>query len=729
MPSDIGAKIFAAAYHGKLAKLTKYLEQEDPTLLECPSVDYSDPSSGTSPLHAACQEGHADCIAFLLRAGAIVNRPGAGGITPLIVACENNRPDCVRLLLGAQANLTATDTDHGATALHGACQSGAVECVDALLDARAPVDAVDASGASPLIVAAYRGHPKCVERLLARGADEGVKYEGKTALDLAEEAGHSACVRLLDGSQEAEAAAARQKQFTPPSQEGDGDDDDDEGDYVERAKERKAGKEKASAGAPTDTANSLLDGLQQQLAGKGIKGADLIGDKRRELEQEAAKTAEEAAAREAAAKAKAAARPKSAAEAKARANAHFGAGKVVEAAEMYEIALELLEAEMVSADGSTEADVEAAAALATGNGGGGGGEAPVRAVLHCNLAACRLRQRLWREAIEACDAACDLDPHYTKALYRRAQAKRALKEYEAAVGDADAAHAALCRAGGGKPVGEVGRKTAAELDKFRGAVNAEAAADEKERTRQEMEEFGVTLGGGDGGDDEKSVYYHYASQGEKTQDFMFWMRQALRQRLNEVEHRVAPAEWRASNGYPCRTAKGAVVRVASFDPDPEGRDSATLGQLDGTCNIRMAKGRRALFLDMSMEVPWRAYVDEGTEHEQSLGGKTRLWNITHFNELTEWQHLNHRNTHEVGPAMDALAERCAPAMAAMLKVAVHECVNALVLNRIDLASLMPPPKPKPASRAWGKGTVDYSKWDNLDDDDDDDDDERVVEVH
>ena len=33
-----------------------------------------------------------------------------------------------------------------------------MDVVEALLEARAPVDAVDATGASPLIVAAYAGH-------------------------------------------------------------------------------------------------------------------------------------------------------------------------------------------------------------------------------------------------------------------------------------------------------------------------------------------------------------------------------------------------------------------------------------------------------------------------------------------------------------------------------------------------------------------------------------------
>ena len=43
----------------------------------------------------------------------------------------------------------------------------------------------------------------------------------------------------------------------------------------------------------------------------------------------------------------------------------------------------------------------------------------------------------------------------------------------------------------------------------------------------------------------------------------------------------------------------------------------------------------------------------------------------------------------------------------------------------DPAAFLPPPKPKPTSRGWGKGTTDYSKWDAIDDSDDE---ERIVEI-
>ena len=130
-----------------------------------------------------------------------------------------------------------------------------------------------------------------------------------------------------------------------------------------------------------------------------------------------------------------------------------------------------------------------------------------------------------------------------------------------------------------------------------------------------------------------------------------------------------------------------------------------------------------------LAVPWRAYLDEGTKHAQSLGGMTKLWNVTHFNTKEEWKHLNHRNTHEVGPAMDAAAEHMPLMICAAIKQKVQEVLGMLMYERIDPALLLPPPKPerpKAASRAWGKGTVDYSKFDNIDDSDEED--ERITDV-
>ena len=76
------------------------------------------------------------------------------------------------------------------------------------------------------------------------------------------------------------------------------------------------------------------------------------------------------------------------------------------------------------------------------------------------------------------------------------------------------------------------------------------------------------MGGAEGTEDEKSVYYHYASQGERTQDFMWWMRTALKETLKQQEYEIGLdsgrelSEWRPSNGYPIK--QNAIIQVGDL---------------------------------------------------------------------------------------------------------------------------------------------------------------------
>uniref|UniRef100_A0A672QSZ7 Peptidyl-prolyl cis-trans isomerase D n=1 Tax=Sinocyclocheilus grahami TaxID=75366 RepID=A0A672QSZ7_SINGR len=57
-----------------------------------------------------------------------------------------------------------------------------------------------------------------------------------------------------------------------------------------------------------------------------------------------------------------------------------------------------------------------------------------------NTAACKLKLKLWQEAIESCDEALELNQTNTKALFRRAQAWQGLKEFNKAMIDLKKAH-------------------------------------------------------------------------------------------------------------------------------------------------------------------------------------------------------------------------------------------------------------------------------------------------
>lgn len=93
--------------------------------------------NGYTPLHHACNRGHALIAAELLRLNAIID-------------CKN---------------------DNGETPLHLAVYAGNILTVDQLLDFGADVNALNNEGESCLFYAARKGQPAIIRLLLQRGAD------------------------------------------------------------------------------------------------------------------------------------------------------------------------------------------------------------------------------------------------------------------------------------------------------------------------------------------------------------------------------------------------------------------------------------------------------------------------------------------------------------------------------------------------------------------------------
>lgn len=117
---------------------------------------------------------------------------------------------------------------------------------------------------------------------------------------------------------------------------------------------------------------------------------------------------------------------------------------------------------------------------------------------------------------------------------------------------------------------------------------------------------------------------------------------------------------------------------------------------------------------------WSATLGEGRAAEV-LNGGTQLWGINHYSSIKEWRFLNKRETDERlggqnGPAQESMSQTLAPGIAAKLQLAVQKVMGELIQGKVDPAMLQPPAKPKPAPKpSLRKGTVDYSKWDDLSD--------------
>ena len=161
---------------------------------------------------------------------------GRTGRTPLHEAAAQNNVELARLVLDVNPDLSISDGNSG-TPIHQAGWSGNVDMVQLLIDHGAPLEAPNPYGGTPLSStvhgAVHSGQPqeqhyKIVQALLKAGADVNganggairyaamgnlVKFvrlflkqgadaavtdpQGRTALDLAQENGHSGMVRLL----------------------------------------------------------------------------------------------------------------------------------------------------------------------------------------------------------------------------------------------------------------------------------------------------------------------------------------------------------------------------------------------------------------------------------------------------------------------------------------------------------------------------------------------------
>jgi ankyrin repeat protein len=151
----------------------------------------------------AAEGGDIGEIRTLLVNGADVTATDPGGETALFRAAQNGHPDCAAALLDAGASTSAARASDGATPLHIAAQRGHTLMAYLLVDRGADVNARDAEGRTPLMLAAAEGHRIAVEMLLKKGADVGAKDgKGQTALDIARKAGNQEIVDVLDAYEE-----------------------------------------------------------------------------------------------------------------------------------------------------------------------------------------------------------------------------------------------------------------------------------------------------------------------------------------------------------------------------------------------------------------------------------------------------------------------------------------------------------------------------------------------
>jgi ankyrin repeat protein/L-ascorbate metabolism protein UlaG (beta-lactamase superfamily) len=134
---------------------------------------------GSTPLIWACNGG-APTVRLLLENGAKATVRTEGGRTPLRAAVDNGNAEIVDLLLKAGADPRTPAEDSGMTPLHLAALLGYRDVAERLLSGGAETSVRDGEGRTPLDIALHYGQRGVVEALSAAGAQASRNADGAT---------------------------------------------------------------------------------------------------------------------------------------------------------------------------------------------------------------------------------------------------------------------------------------------------------------------------------------------------------------------------------------------------------------------------------------------------------------------------------------------------------------------------------------------------------------------
>jgi hypothetical protein len=146
--------------------------------------------------------GRADLVAHhLAQDRGLARAWSPDGFTALHYPAFFGGLDVAAALIAAGADLEAISRNEmGARPLHSAAAGRHLDVSRQLIEAGADVNAAQHGGYVPLHQAAQHGDGELVEALLAAGADRDIRLDdGRTAADIALEAGHEGLAERLGG--------------------------------------------------------------------------------------------------------------------------------------------------------------------------------------------------------------------------------------------------------------------------------------------------------------------------------------------------------------------------------------------------------------------------------------------------------------------------------------------------------------------------------------------------
>jgi ankyrin repeat protein len=143
-----------------------------------------------TPLMFAALQGGAQITEYLIKQGADVNARNDIGQTALMIAALGGHKAIIDQLVLAGADVRAVDKDNLNAVAWAASRGDFPEVISLLVVYGTDYNARDAAGLTALMRAAMLGHADSAAMLLTVGADETIKFRGKTAYEMAAQNGH-----------------------------------------------------------------------------------------------------------------------------------------------------------------------------------------------------------------------------------------------------------------------------------------------------------------------------------------------------------------------------------------------------------------------------------------------------------------------------------------------------------------------------------------------------------
>jgi ankyrin repeat protein len=200
LQKDLGDRldIFECSKMGFEKRLTLLLEDDKVKS----NLDGLETESANTALMLAAKNGKLKCCELLIADGADVNKAGFKQLTAVHYAVRNDELAVTKYLVETAKADTSSEDEAGNTPLHDAARMGNLKCVEVLLAAGANLEHTNKAGSTAFQAACLNARGALIDILLRKQVNvNAVDAMGDTALHMAASAGlERIVIQLLNAS-------------------------------------------------------------------------------------------------------------------------------------------------------------------------------------------------------------------------------------------------------------------------------------------------------------------------------------------------------------------------------------------------------------------------------------------------------------------------------------------------------------------------------------------------